>query len=204
MSPYCIESVIFALTAIKNTMNITVNQKEFEPMIEYDQIKKRIRLLGVQISLDYENQHPVFVGVLNGCFMFMADLMKEVDLPCEVSFVKLSSYSAGTQRGELKELMGLAVDLKGRDVIIVEDIVDTGHSLKHTLDAISTHQPKSVTVCTLLLKPAAMQYDFDNIAYVGFEIGNEFVVGYGLDYNGLARNLKDIYREAPVQPFDGR
>lgn len=180
-------------------MNITVHQKEFEPMINYDQIQKRIRLIGVQIDVDYEDAHPVFIGVLNGCFMFMADLMKEVHIPCDISFVKLSSYSKGTERGTLKELMALEYDLKNRDVVVVEDIVDSGNSLKHTLEAIAAHQPKSVSVATLLYKPEAVQYEFDNIAYVGFEIGNEFVVGYGLDYNGLGRNLKDIYREVQVE-----
>ncbi len=180
-------------------MNIHIDQKEFEPMISYEQIKKRARLIGIQLNVAYEHQHPVFIGVLNGCFMFMADLMKQVNIACDISFVKLSSYPDGTQRGEIKELMGLEHDLGGRDVVVIEDIVDSGNSLRHTLDAIRAHQPASVAVCTLLYKPASVLYRFDNIAYIGFEIGNEFVVGYGLDYKGMGRTLKDIYREIPVQ-----
>lgn len=178
-------------------MKITINQKQFERIIDYNQIKKRIRLIGTQINVSYENQQPVFIGVLNGCFMVMADLMKQIHIANEVSFVKLSSYD-GTRRDNIRELIGLDCDLRGRDVIIVEDIVDTGHSLKHTLDAIYAKNPASVSVCTLLLKPHALQYTFDNIAYVGFEIDNDFVVGYGLDYDGLGRTLPDIYREVPT------
>ncbi len=176
-------------------MKIKIDQKEFEQVIDYDQIKKRARLIGIQLNVAYEHQNPVFLGVLNGCFMFMGDLMKEVTIASEVSFVKLSSYR-GTERDEqISELLGLDVDLRGRDVVIVEDIVDSGHSLKHTIDAVNQHSPASVSVCTLLMKPAALQHRFDNIAYVGFEIPNEFIVGYGMDYNGLGRNLRDIYRE---------
>lgn len=176
-------------------MKITINQKKFERFIDYNQIKKRIRLIGIQINVAYENQHPVFIGVLNGCFMVMADLMKQIHIANEVSFVKLSSYDGTTRRDNIKELIGLDFNLEGRDVIIVEDIVDTGHSLKHTLDAVYAKNPASVSVCTLLLKPQALQHQFDNIAYVGFEIGNDFVVGYGLDYQGMGRTLPDIYRE---------
>ncbi|HWK99678.1 MAG TPA: hypoxanthine phosphoribosyltransferase [Parapedobacter sp.] len=176
-------------------MKITIDQKEFERIIDYNQIKKRIRLIGIQLNIAYENQHPIFIGVLNGCFMVMADLMKQIHIASEISFIKLSSYH-GTHRGDrVTELIGLDSNLEGRDVIIVEDIVDTGHSLKHTLDAVYAQKPASVAVCTLLLKPKALQYTFDNIAYVGFEIDNEFVVGYGLDYQGLGRTLPDIYRE---------
>ena len=178
-------------------MKIQIDQKEFEPFINYEQIKKRARLIGIQLNVTYEHQHPVFICVLNGCFMFMADLMKQVNIACDISFVKLSSYPDGTSRTEVRELLGLDVDLRGRDVVIVEDIVDTGNSLKHTLDQVNAMQPASVAVCTLLYKPAAVQYRFDNIAYVGFEIPNDFVVGYGLDYGGMGRTLRDIYREIP-------
>lgn len=178
-------------------MKITINQKQFERIIDYNQIKKRIRLIGIQLNVAYENQHPIFIGVLNGCFMVMADLMKQIHIASEISFVKLSSYEGSTRRNEINELIGLDCNLEGREVVIVEDIVDTGHSLKHTLDAVYAQKPASVAVCTLLLKPKALQYTFDNIAYVGFEIDNEFVVGYGLDYQGVGRTLPDIYREIP-------
>lgn len=180
-------------------MKIRINQKAFERIIDYNQIKKRIRLIGIQLNVAYENQHPIFIGVLNGCFMVMADLMKQIHIASEISFIKLSSYNGSRRGDQVIELIGLDNNLEGREVIIVEDIVDTGHSLKHTLDAVYAQKPSSVAVCTLLLKPKALQYTFDNIAYVGFEIDNEFVVGYGLDYQGLGRTLPDIYREIPPE-----
>lgn len=176
-------------------MKITINQRTFERAIDYNQIKKRIRLIGIQLNVVYEKENPVFIGVLNGCFMFMADLMKQIHIASEISFVKLASYDGVDRREEVDELIGLDVNLKDREVIIVEDIVDTGNSLKHTLDLVNAQQPASVAVCTLLLKPDAMLHSFGNIAYVGFEIPNDFVVGYGLDYRGLGRTLPDIYKE---------
>lgn len=176
---------------------IEIDNLRFEPFIEYEQIKKRIRLIGIDINLEYEDKNPVFIGVLNGCFMFMADLMKEVSIPCEMSFVKLASYS-GTAQGHISQLIGVGVDLKDRDVIIVEDVVDSGSSLKYTMEALGNEGAKSISVCTLLMKPSCLQYDFDNIEYVGFEIEKEFVIGYGLDYNGQYRNLKDIYKEVTL------
>src|SRR5690606_10985227 len=112
-------------------MKITINQKQFERIIDYNQIKKRIRLIGIQINVAYENQHPIFIGVLNGCFMVMADLMKQIHIANEVSFVKLSSYDGTSRRDHVRELIGRDDNLEGREVNIVEDIVDTGHSLKH-------------------------------------------------------------------------
>ncbi len=179
-------------------MKISIDQKTFERIIDYNQIKKRIRLIGIQLNVTYEHQHPVFIGVLNGCFMFMADLMKQIHIANEISFVKLASYDGAARHG-VKELIGLDTDLTGREVVIVEDIVDTGHSLKHTLDLVNAQKPASVAVCTLLLKPHAVQHTFTNIAYVGFEIANDFVVGYGLDYQGMGRTLPDIYREVPAE-----
>lgn len=173
---------------------IEIDNYSFEPFIEYEQIKKRIRLIGIDINVQYADKHPVFIGVLNGCFMFMADLMKQVHVPCEMSFVKLASYS-GTSNGDIKELIGVGMDLTGRHIVIVEDVVDSGNSLKHTMEALERLEVASISVCTLLLKPSCLQYDFDNIMYVGFEIEKEFVVGYGLDYNGQCRNLPDIYKE---------
>jgi hypoxanthine phosphoribosyltransferase len=172
---------------------IQIDKLHFELMIDENQIQKRVRLIGVDINHRYEKKNPVFIGVLNGCFMFMSDLLKQVVIPCEMSFVKLSSYH-GTDQGEMNELIGLGIDLKGRDVIIVEDIVESGNSLKHTIASIENLSPSSVAVCTLLLKPECLQYDFENIQYVGFEIEKEFVVGYGMDYNGLGRNIPDIYK----------
>jgi hypoxanthine phosphoribosyltransferase len=176
---------------------IEIDELRFEPFIDYEQIKKRIRLIAIDINLKYEDKNPVFIGVLNGCFMFMADLMKEINIDCEISFVKLSSYH-GTDQGELSQLIGVGINLKDRNVIVVEDVVDSGNSLKYTIDALQGEGVKDVSVCTLLLKPSCLQYEFDQIEYVGFEIEKEFVVGYGLDYNGKFRNLKDIFREVTL------
>ncbi|MGO1243507.1 MAG: hypoxanthine phosphoribosyltransferase [Sphingobacterium sp.] len=173
--------------------NITIDKLEFEPFIDYSQIKKRIRLMGIDMSVKYADKNPVFIGVLNGCFMFMADLMKQIPIPCELSFVKLASYY-GTQQEQIKELLGVGMDLTGRDVIVVEDIIDSGNSLRYTIDALERLHVNSIAVCTLLMKPLCLKHNFDNIMYVGFEIENEFVVGYGLDYNGQCRNLPDIYK----------
>jgi hypoxanthine phosphoribosyltransferase len=177
---------------MRNT--IRVGDKDFEVFLENENINKRIRLIGVQLNLDYENRSPVFIGVLNGSFLFMADLLKEIDLSCEVGFIKVTSYSGTASSGAVKEIFGLPENLTGRDVIIVEDIVDTGLTLQHILEQVNLQSPASVSICTLLFKPAALKYPLDELEYVGFEIPNDFVVGYGLDYDGLGRNLKDIYR----------
>ena len=180
-------------------MKIEIEDKEFDLLLEYDQIKKRIRFLGIQLNVDYENRVPVFLGVLNGSFIFMADLIKQISLSSEISFVRVSSYDgADTSSGIVKELIGLDMNLRNRDVIIVEDIVDTGITLKYLLDKVKAQEPASVSVCTLLLKPQSLKVEIQEIDYVGFEIQNEFVVGYGLDYKGLGRNLTDIYRAISV------
>lgn len=177
--------------------HIQIDHLNFELFIDYEQIKKRIRLMGIDISVKYADKNPVFVGVLNGCFMFMADLMKQVHVPCEVSFVKLASYQ-GTQQDQIQELLGVGMDLTGREIIIVEDIIDSGNSLQHTIAALEKLNVASIAVCSLLMKPDCLQHAFDNITYVGFEIEKEFVVGYGLDYNGQCRNLPDIYKNIPA------
>lgn len=179
-------------------MKIQVDDKEFEQMLEYDQIEKRIRMLAVQLNVDYQNKTPLFIGVLNGSFIFMADLMKEINISSEVTFVKVSSYLKDESSGMVKEIMGLDADLKGRDVIVVEDIVDTARTAKFLLKIIKERQPASVALCSLLYKPNASLETIEELKYTGFEIPNDFVVGYGLDYNGLGRNLKGIYRAVPV------
>jgi hypoxanthine phosphoribosyltransferase len=179
-------------------MKIEIEDKEFDLLLEYDQIKKRIRFLGIQLNVDYENKVPIFLGVLNGSFIFMADLIKEINISSEISFVKVSSYGGNdTSSGVIKEVIGLDINLKNRDVIIVEDIVDTGITLSYLLEKVNAQQPASVAVCTLLYKPGSLKTEVE-INYAGFEIPNEFVVGYGLDYKGLGRNLTDIYRAVPV------
>eukprot|EP01133_Synstelium_polycarpum_P011264 gene11264-13145_t len=151
-------------------------------------------MIGTQLNVDYENKCPLIIGVLNGSFLFMADLLKEVDVPCEVGFIRVSSYQGVSSSGAVKEIFGLQEDLSGRHVILIEDIVDTGQTLKHILEKIRLKKPASVQVCSLLFKPAALLEPIEELTYIGFEIPNEFVVGYGLDYNGLGRNLCAIYR----------
>lgn len=175
-------------------MKIEIDDKHFELSLEYEQIKKRIRLLAIQLNVDFENKIPVFIGVLNGSFIFLADLIKEIHISSEVTFVKVSSYDGDKSTGKIKEEIGLQMSLKDRDVIIVEDIVESGKTLEHILKMVEKEQPASVNICSLLLKPKSLKVELDEIAYVGFEIPDEFVVGYGLDYNGLGRNLKDIYK----------
>jgi hypoxanthine phosphoribosyltransferase len=180
---------------------IQVADKEFEIFLEQETINKRTRLIGIQLNVDYENRCPIFIGVLNGSFLFMADLLKEVTLSCEVNFIKVSSYHGMQSSGNVQELLGLPDDLHDRDVILVEDIVDTGLTLKHILAKVHLQKPASIRVCSLLFKPAALLEPIPELQYVGFEIPNEFVVGYGLDYNGLGRNLKDVYRAVGDAPM---
>ena len=174
--------------------NITVHGKEFELFLENETIAKRIRLMAIQLNVDYEDKNPVFVAVLNGSFLFMADLMKEVELPCETEFIKVASYHGASSSGAVKDALGMPANLKGRHVVIVEDIIDTGLTMRYILSKIYEQEPASVAVCTLLFKPAALQEKIEELDYIGFEIPNEFVVGYGLDYDGLGRNLNHIYR----------
>lgn len=177
---------------------IQIADKTFEILLENHTISKRTRLMGIQLNVDYENRHPVFIGVLNGSFLFMADLLREVEIPCEIGFIRVSSYDGASSSGKIKEAFGLPDNLHNRDVIIVEDIVDTGLTLNYVLGEVYKQTPASVKVCTLLFKPEALLAPIEELDYTGFEIANEFVVGYGLDYQGLGRNLKDIYREKTV------
>jgi hypoxanthine phosphoribosyltransferase len=173
---------------------IQIHDKAFEILLENDMICKRTRLIGIQLNVDYENRCPIFIGVLNGSFLFMADLLKEINISCEVGFIRVTSYEGTSSTGEVREAFGLPKDLHDRDVVIVEDIVDTGLTLKHILGKVYEQQPASVNICSLLFKPDALKEPIPELTYVGFEIPNEFVVGYGLDYDGLGRNLNDIYR----------
>ena len=173
---------------------IQIEDKEFEILLENDQINKRTRLIGIQLNVDYEDRCPIIIGVLNGSFLFMADLLKEIEGSCEVAFMRVSSYRGTDSTGVIKEALGLPDNLHDRDILIVEDIVDTGITLKYILEKVYLQKPASVKVCSLLYKPAALLQSIPELEYIGFEIPNEFVVGYGLDYNGLGRNLKDVYR----------
>ena len=177
-------------------MKIKIADLEFEPLISADIIEERTKAIGQQLNVDFAGSIPVFVGVLNGSFLFIADLIKQIDIPCEIAFTKLASYYGGTtSKLKIRDDIDLIVDIKGRDVLIIEDIVDTGNTLHYLLDKLKQRNPASIKVCSLLLKPAALTTKIDELKYVGFEIENEFVVGYGLDYQEMGRNLRDIYKK---------
>ena len=173
--------------------SIFVKDERFVPFISQEQIDARISLMGKQLDKDYKDLNPIFIGVLNGSFIFLADLMRNVQIPCEVDFVKLSSY--GDQKvssGNVTTLKKVDARLEGRHIILVEDIVDTGLSMNYMLDQIKAHKPASIAVITLLHKKEAMVHPV-SLDYVGFEIPNAFVLGYGLDYAQQGRNLGQIY-----------
>ncbi|MFI3316937.1 MAG: hypoxanthine phosphoribosyltransferase [Rikenellaceae bacterium] len=172
---------------------IKLKELTFEVMIPEAQIDQAVEVVASKINSDYTSaQCPIFLGVLNGSFMFMSDLLKKIELDCELSFVKLASYQGTSTTGAVKSLIGINSSIEGRDVIIVEDIVDSGNSIEHLTTILADYKPASVKVCTLFFKPKAYEKQIP-IDYVAMEIGNEFIVGYGLDYDQLGRNLKDIY-----------
>ncbi|MFR9497649.1 MAG: hypoxanthine phosphoribosyltransferase [Rikenellaceae bacterium] len=172
---------------------IQLKELKFEVMISGEKIDQAVADVADRINKDYaEVQTPLFLGVLNGSFMFMSDLMKKIEFNSELSFVKMASYEGTSTTGQVKNLIGLSDSIEGRHVIIVEDIVDSGNSIEHLMALLGPLNPASVKVCTLFLKPQAYPKDIP-IDYVALEIGNEFIVGYGLDYDQLGRNLKDIY-----------
>jgi hypoxanthine phosphoribosyltransferase len=170
-----------------------IKDLEFEPLIGEQAIKQKINSLAELINLDYGEKTPVFLPILNGSFMFSADLLKLISIECRVSFVKIASYVGTTSSGQLKTLIGLEESLFNQDIIIVEDIIDTGLTLQKIVEELQGLGTKSVEVVSLLRKKAAREKGVP-VKYIGFEIENEFVVGYGLDYDGLGRNLKDIYK----------
>lgn len=172
---------------------ITVLDKSFEIFIQKHEIEREINSLASQINVDYQGKEVVFIAVLNGAFMFAADLMKKIELVNEVSFVKMSSYQGTVTSGRVDELIGLNTDVAGKHVIILEDIVDTGITMDKMIKLINSHQPSSVKICTLLYKPDAFKGE-NNPHYIGFNIPDAFVIGYGLDYNEKGRNLDAIYQ----------
>jgi hypoxanthine phosphoribosyltransferase len=169
-----------------------IKDLEFKQFISKSKIQDKIRSIATDINIDYQGKTPVFLPILNGSFMFAGDLIKLIDVPCKVSFVKVSSYAGTASSGQLKTLIGLEESLFNQHIIIVEDIVDSGLTLKRMLDELKSLGAKSVEVAALLRKQPAREKDLP-IKYVGFEIENEFVLGYGLDYDGLGRNYRDIY-----------
>jgi hypoxanthine phosphoribosyltransferase len=169
-----------------------IKDLEFREFINANQILSKVQTIAEQVNTDYKDQTPVFLPVLNGSFMFAADLMKYITIPSRVSFVKVSSYVGTSSTGQLKSLIGLEESLFNQHIIIIEDIVDTGFTLSKIVEELQSLGTKSVEVISLLRKKPAREKGL-NVKYVGFEIENEFVLGYGLDYDGLGRNYKDIY-----------
>lgn len=172
---------------------LKVHDKEFIPYISSSEIEKQVSRVAVEINKDYEGKHPLFIAILNGAFIFAADLFKQINLEAEIGFIKLASYKGVKSTGKVITAIGLDAELFGRDVIIVEDIVDTGKTLSQFLPQLEHHHPASLKVASLLHKPAAMVYPI-KIDYLGFTIPDKFVLGYGLDYDGLGRNIKEIYQ----------
>ena len=178
---------------VNNPESVVVGNEKFVKLFSEEVIQKRIKELGEQISSDYKGKVPVLIGILNGSFLFMSDLIKHIDLECEVDFLKLSSYGdAKISSGNVTMLKELNCEVNGRDLIIVEDIVDSGLSIRFMEELIERQKPSSVRVVSLLVKPGSLKYEV-KIDYIGFEIPGLFVIGYGLDYAQKFRNLRSIY-----------
>ena len=171
---------------------IKVKDKDFTLFIARERIEKRVAELGALLAKDYEGKNPLMIGVLNGAFMFMAALVKAMNIPLEVSFLRLKSYQEMHSTGAVTELIGLEEGINGRNLLVIEDIIDTGLTMRYLVDRLYDLQPASVEVVTLLIKPDVQQQFRPK--YVGFEIPDRFVVGYGLDYEGYGRNLEGIYQ----------
>lgn len=171
---------------------VKIQDKLFETSISEAEIKQRVKAVAEQINRDMAGKNPLLLAVLNGAFIFAADLMREITIPCEISFVKLASYQGVTSSGTVKEVIGINENLSGRTVIIVDDIVESGLTMKRMIESIGTRNPASVHICTLLLKPDRLKVPL-TIDYVAFRIPNDFILGYGLDYDQQGRQLKDIY-----------
>ena len=174
-------------------MNIVkIKDKTFKTFIPEEKILESIKVIADRINEDMKDKNPLFMAGLNGSFIFAADLMRMITIPCQISFVKLASYQGTTSTGKITEVFGVNEDLSGRAIVIVEDIVDTGLTMKRMIESLGTRNPESVHICTLLLKPDKLQVDLD-IEYAAMEIPNDFIVGYGLDYDQEGRGLRDIY-----------
>ncbi len=179
----------------KKTMDqiITIKDRQFEKFIGFEQIESAIKKVAQDINKELNDKEPLFLAVLNGSFMFVGELMKEITIPCEITFVRFASYSGISSTNNVKELLGLNEEIKGRTVVILEDIVDSGNTIVELIKVLNQHSPKEIKVATLLFKPQALKKEV-NLDFVAMEIPNDFIVGFGLDYDGLGRNLKNIYK----------
>lgn len=171
---------------------VRILDKTFETSITESEIKKRVKELASRLNKDMEGKNPLFLAVLNGAFIFAADLLREITIPCEISFVKLASYQGTTSTGKVKEVLGVNENLAGRTIVIIEDIVETGRTMKQMIESLGTRNPASVHICSLFVKPEKVEDEL-TIDYAAFSIPNDFIVGYGLDYDQQGRNLREIY-----------
>ncbi len=172
---------------------VRVRDKEFAIDITSERLQQAIKEMAARLNNDYEGKDPVFLVILNGAFMFAADLLKNIEIPCEISFIKVASYSGMSSTKNVRELIGLDEKLEGRNIIIIEDIIDTGFSMNAILHKLDTMNIASRAIASLLFKPGAFKQSY-KVDYIGLEIPNDFIVGYGLDYDGYGRNLPDIYK----------
>lgn len=173
--------------------SVLVGDLLFKQLLSAKQILERTKTVASQISKDYEGKKPLFIAVLNGSFIFAADLIREVTISSEISFIRMASYEGKSSTGEIKQILGLSDNIFQRDIIVIEDIIDSGLTMEKILNHFKERGARSIEICSLLVKPENLKIDID-IKYKCFDIKNEFVVGYGLDYNGQGRNLKDIYQ----------
>lgn len=180
------------ITTFNAMASIQIHDLHFVPLIPEDVVQARVTALGKVLHEKYAGQKPLFISVLNGAFMFAADLVRAFDGACEVSFVKIASYVGTRSSGDVQTHMGLNIDIAGRHLIVVEDIVDTGRTLHFFMEQLKAQNPASIAIAACLRKPDAMEYPLQ-VDYVGFDIENKFVVGYGLDYDGVGRNLRGIW-----------
>lgn len=175
------------------TQIVTIKDRQFEKFIDFEQIQTAIKKVATEINRDLHDKEPIFIAVLNGSFMFVGELMKEIDIECEITFVRFSSYQGLSSTNNVKELLGLTENIENRTVVVLEDIVDSGNTIVELKKALRKQNPKDIKVATLLFKPDALKQEVD-LEYVAIEIPNDFIVGYGLDYDGYGRNLKNIYK----------
>lgn len=171
---------------------IQVRDKRFEISIPFSRIRERIEELAAAINHDYAGKRPVFVVVLNGAFLFGSEVFRRFQGDCEIAFIRLSSYSGTQSTGNVRNLVGLTQEIEGRHVIVLEDIVDTGETAVHLIEELNVRNPASIAFATLLFKPDALKREV-KLEYIGFKVPNDFLLGFGLDYDGLGRNLNDIY-----------
>lgn len=172
---------------------VNIFDKSFELFITNDDIKSNIIKIAESIDIDFKDKNPLFLGILNGSFMFAGELFQHINIKCEISFLKLASYEGTSSSGNIKRLIGLNEDIKNRSIVILEDIVDTGITIDHIVKQLSSYEPSEIKIATLLYKPEAYNNKY-NVDYYCFKIPNDFIVGFGLDYNGHGRNLKHIYK----------